>query len=108
MIKKFNFKTPGREDEKTDEVVVDEVAVDSQKSRPHTIIDAFGGKGNIVDLDNCATRLRVTVKDPELVKKNAFPATGSKGVIMNGTGVQVVYGPQVSVIKNEIEEILEQ
>ncbi|ANU14426.1 PTS glucose transporter subunit IIB [Planococcus halocryophilus] len=107
LIIKFNFKTPGREDEKIEEPAVSD-SIDVQTSRPHTIIEAFGGQENIIDLDNCATRLRVTVKDPELVKKNSFPATGSKGVIMNGTGVQVVYGPQVSVIKNEIEEILEQ
>ena len=108
MIRKFNFKTPGREDEKAVEPADGQSSIDSQASRPHTIIDAFGGKENILDLDNCATRLRVTVKDSELVKKEVFPSTGSKGVIMNGTGVQVVYGPQVSVIKNEVEELLEQ
>ncbi|REB08880.1 PTS glucose transporter subunit IIB [Sporosarcina sp. BI001-red] len=108
MIRKFNFKTPGREDERAVEPADGQSSIDPQASRPHTIIDAFGGKENILDLDNCATRLRVTVKDPELVKKEVFPSTGSKGFIMNGTGVQVVYGPQVSVIKNEVEEILEQ
>lgn len=108
LIRKFNFKTPGREDEKAVEPADGQSSIDPQASRPHTIIDALGGKENILDLDNCATRLRVTVKDPELVKKEVFPSTGSKGVIMNGTGVQVVYGPQVSVVKNEVEEILEQ
>ncbi|WP_025785741.1 maltose/glucose-specific PTS transporter subunit IIC [Sporosarcina sp. D27] len=108
MIRKFNFKTPGREDEKAVEPADGQSSIDPQVSRSHTIIDALGGKGNILDLDNCATRLRVTVKDPDLVKKEVFPSTGSKGIIMNGTGVQVVYGPQVSVVKNEVEEILEQ
>ena len=108
MIRKFNFKTPGREDEKAVEPADGQSSIDPQASRSHTIIDALGGKDNILDLDNCATRLRVTVKDPELVKKEVFPSTGSKGIIMNGTGVQVVYGPQVSVVKNEVEEILEQ
>ncbi|WP_039042456.1 maltose/glucose-specific PTS transporter subunit IIC [Sporosarcina sp. ZBG7A] len=108
MIRKFNFKTPGREDEKAVEPADGQSSIDPQASRSHTIIDALGGKDNILDLDNCATRLRVTVKDPDLVKKEVFPATGSKGIIMNGTGVQVVYGPQVSVVKNEVEEILEQ
>ncbi|WP_432354224.1 glucose-specific PTS transporter subunit IIBC [Sporosarcina sp. A2] len=107
MIKKFNFKTPGREDEKPAESAAVQPSTDQQGSRTHQIIAAFGGKENIIDLDNCATRLRVTVKEPELVQKDAFLSTGSKGVIMNGNGVQVVYGPQVSVIKNQVEEELE-
>ncbi|WP_040287449.1 maltose/glucose-specific PTS transporter subunit IIC [Sporosarcina koreensis] len=108
VIRKFNFKTPGREDEKPAADGETAPSVDPQGSRPHQIIDALGGKDNILDLDNCATRLRVTVKDPALVDQDLFAPTGSKGVIMNGTGVQVVYGPHVSIIKNEVEEELEQ
>ena len=67
----------------------------------------MGGRDNLVDVDNCATRLRVTVKDGEMVNEAALQQTGSKGVIVKGEGVQVIYGPQVSVIKNEIEEELE-
>lgn len=68
---------------------------------------ALGGTENITDLDCCATRLRVTVIDKDKVQKDAFAATGAKGVVFVGNGVQVIYGPQVTVIKNEIEEYLE-
>ncbi|WP_067730209.1 maltose/glucose-specific PTS transporter subunit IIC [Oceanobacillus damuensis] len=112
LIKKFNFKTPGREDEKVVDANADDDAgaktVNMDKAgRPYAIIEALGGEGNLVDVDNCATRLRVTVKDGEKVNQDALKETGSKGVILKGDGVQVVYGPQVSVIKNEIEEVLE-
>ncbi|MGJ9458118.1 maltose/glucose-specific PTS transporter subunit IIC [Oceanobacillus sp. CF4.6] len=112
LIKKFNFKTPGREDEKVVDANADDdagaVTVNMDKAgRPYAIIEALGGEGNLVDVDNCATRLRVTVKDGEKVNQDALKETGSKGVILRGDGVQVVYGPQVSVIKNEIEEVLE-
>ncbi len=112
LIKKFNYKTPGREDEKVVDANADDDAgaktVNMDKAaRPYAIIEALGGEANLVDVDNCATRLRVTVKDGEKVNKEALKETGSKGVILKGDGVQVVYGPQVSVIKNEIEEVLE-
>ncbi len=127
LIVKFNFKTPGREDEGG--VVADgatgavqssdsedgiaatamstSTAPASQASRSEIILHALGGTSNIKDLDCCATRLRVSVYDPGQVNKEAFPATGAKGVLVNGNGVQVIYGPQVSVIKNEIEEYME-
>ncbi|RDW20606.1 glucose-specific PTS transporter subunit IIBC [Oceanobacillus chungangensis] len=107
LIKKFNFKTPGREDEKTGDSKADKAATVSKEGRPFAIIEALGGEENLVNVDNCATRLRVTVKDGEKVNKAALTETGSKGVIIKGDGVQVVYGPQVSVIKNEIEEVLD-
>lgn len=108
LIKRFNFKTPGREDEKPDEPTVNQADTGSKEGRPFAIIEALGGKENLVNVDNCATRLRVTVKDGEVINKDALSKTGSKGVIVKGDGVQVVYGPQVSVIKNEIEEVLEE
>ncbi|WP_337018012.1 maltose/glucose-specific PTS transporter subunit IIC [Oceanobacillus massiliensis] len=112
LIKKFNFKTPGREDEKVVDANADDeagakTAELTKEGRPYAIIEALGGKGNLMDVDNCATRLRVTVKDGGKIDKEALQGTGSKGVIVKGDGVQVVYGPQVSVIKNEIEEVLE-
>ncbi len=57
-------------------------------------------------MDNCATRLRVTVKDGTKVNEAALKETGSKGVLVKGNGVQVIYGPQVTVIKNEVTELL--
>ncbi|GGP16755.1 maltose/glucose-specific PTS transporter subunit IIC [Oceanobacillus neutriphilus] len=107
LIKKFNFKTPGREDKKAEDDTTVQTAPVSGAERPSAIIQALGGRDNLVDVDNCATRLRVTVKDGEMINKEALQETGSKGVIVKGEGVQVIYGPQVSVIKNEIEEELE-
>jgi maltose/glucose PTS system EIICB component len=108
LITKFNYKTPGREDEKAEEASSNDTASVSKEGRPFAIISALGGEENLVNVDNCATRLRVTVKDGEKVDKDALQKTGSKGVLIKGDGVQVVYGPQVSVIKNEIEEVLEE
>ncbi len=70
------------------------------------ILDGLGGKDNIVTLDCCATRLRVSVKDESLVSDAALKASGASGVIRRGGGVQVVYGPQVSVIKSELEDYM--
>ena len=97
----------GREDKKAEDDTTVQIAQGSGEERPLAIIQALGGRDNLVDVDNCATRLRVTVKDGEMVNEAALQQTGSKGVIVKGEGVQVIYGPQVSVIKNEIEEELE-
>lgn len=105
LIRKFNFKTPGREDENPATTV--KTPISSKEGRAERIISALGGRDNLVDVDNCATRLRVTVKDGEKVDQMLLKQTGSSGVILKGNGVQVVYGPQVSIIKNEIEEIIE-
>ncbi|MGO1589567.1 glucose-specific PTS transporter subunit IIBC [Alkalibacterium gilvum] len=100
LIKKFNFKTPGREEK------LEEVTTNQGSDRANAIIEALGGTKNLVDVDNCATRLRVTVKDSEQVDEKGLQSTGSKGLVKKGNGVQVIYGPHVSVIKNEIEEVL--
>ncbi|WP_339226589.1 glucose-specific PTS transporter subunit IIBC [Oceanobacillus sp. FSL K6-2867] len=107
LIKKFNFKTPGREEKKAEDHADTATANATGEERPLAIIEALGGRDNLLDVDNCATRLRITVKDGEMVNEAALKHTGSKGVIVKGEGVQVIYGPQVSVIKNEIEEELE-
>ena len=101
LITKFNFQTPGR----TDKI---EVAGNKAKveGRALDVVNGLGGEDNLVDVDNCATRLRVTVKDETLVNEELLKETGSQGLIKRGNGIQVVYGPQVSVIKNEIEELL--
>lgn len=70
------------------------------------IIDGLGGRDNITGLDCCATRLRVSVKNSELVREPLLRQSGAAGVIRKGSGVQVVYGPQVSVIKSELEEYM--
>ena len=68
------------------------------------IIKGLGGRENLSDLDCCATRLRVTVKDPSRVKDEILKSSGASGVIHKGNGVQIIYGPQVSVIKSNLED----
>ncbi|GGB60775.1 PTS glucose transporter subunit IIB [Virgibacillus dakarensis] len=100
MIKKFNFKTPGREDDNV------ESRTFTKSERAEAIISGLGGESNIKDVDNCATRLRVSVHNSELVQKDDLMKTGAKGVVASGNGVQVIYGPEVSTIKNQVEEAL--
>ncbi|MBO1514071.1 PTS transporter subunit EIIC [Metabacillus bambusae] len=102
LIVKFNYKTPGREDEQ------EEVSADvNGNERGVSILSALGGKANVSEVDNCATRLRVTVNNAEMVSEKDLKKTGAKGVVIRGNGVQVIYGPHVSIIKTEIEEIME-
>lgn len=101
LIKKFNFKTPGREEKTIEDVNI------AGSDRANAIITALGGKANIQDIDNCATRLRVTVNDGDIVSKDELTKSGAKGVFVKGKGVQVIYGPHVTIIKTEIEEVLE-
>ena len=100
LISKFNFKTPGREDEAAIETV-------QATDRAKTIIKGLGGKENIDIVDCCATRLRVTLKTDDPVDKQILNSTEAKGVIQKGNGVQIVYGPHVTTIKNEVEALLE-
>ena len=97
LITKFNFKTPGREDK----VAAQQV----EATEAQTIVAGLGGEDNIEIVDCCATRLRVTLHQNDKVDKVLLESTGAKGVIQQGT-VQVIYGPHVTVIKNEIEELL--
>lgn len=101
LIVRFDFATPGREKEP----VVAEEAL-SQNERATAVIGGLGGRDNLEEVDCCATRLRVTVKDGSKVDEVALKATGARGVIVRGNGVQVIYGPHVTIIKNEVEEIL--
>ncbi|MET3699729.1 PTS system IIB component (Glc family) /PTS system IIC component (Glc family) [Bacillus oleivorans] len=100
MIKKFDYKTPGREIEEAESVSY------TKSERAVAIINGLGGEANIKDVDACATRLRVSVHEADLVKKDDLMKTGAKGVVASGTGVQVIYGPEVTTIKNQVEEAL--
>ncbi|MDT3983300.1 glucose PTS transporter subunit EIIB, partial [Staphylococcus ureilyticus] len=100
LINKFNFKTPGREAETTTETV-------ETTERAKTIIEGLGGKENIEIVDCCATRLRVTLKSDAPVNKQLLNSTEARGIIQKGNGVQIVYGPHVTTIKNEVEELLD-
>lgn len=102
LIQWRQLKTPGREDE-SEETPTASV---SQDVRAAGIVEALGGRDNIVDVDCCATRLRITVNDAEKVKLDDFKQLGSKGAFIRGQGVQVVYGPHVTLVKNEVEEFI--
>ncbi|MCP3740679.1 PTS transporter subunit EIIC [Rossellomorea sp. BNER] len=101
LIKKKNYKVLGRED---DEQPVKQVTA---SERAKMIVQGLGGKENIDIVDCCATRLRVTVLDEMVVEEDLIKQTGSKGIVKSGKGIQVIYGPQVTIIKNEIEEYME-
>lgn len=102
VITRFNFKTPGREEVNVENALVPAGA------RPQQVIAALGGKANITELDCCATRLRITLVDSSKVDEASLKATGARAVIQRGNGVQVIYGPHVTIIRNEIEEVLAQ
>ena len=117
MIKKFDYKTPGRDDSeiklytradvnarKEGEAEAAQGGGDTALSRQ--IMIGLGGKANISDVDCCITRLRCTVHDASKVDQKLLKDTGASGVICKGTGVQVVYGPRVSVIKSDLEAFL--
>ncbi|MBR3893600.1 MAG: PTS transporter subunit EIIC [Clostridia bacterium] len=119
LIRKMNYKTPGREDDDGEVKLYTRADYNAKKAGSdgkHTqepshgvsmmILDGLGGKDNILNLDCCATRLRVTVKNPDSVSENLLKQSGAAGVIRKGGGVQVIYGPQVSVIKSELEEYI--
>ena len=121
MIKKFDFKTPGREDDDTETKLYTKADVNARREAPQkgenteagadpvseAITRGLGGKKNISDVDCCATRLRCTVKDAALVNDGVLKATGASGVVHKGQGVQVIYGPNVTVIKSNLEDYLE-
>lgn len=115
LIKKFDFKTPGREDDDEETKLYTKADVNARKAAQSgaggdelssVIARALGSKRNITSVDCCATRLRCSVADSSLVDQKLLKATGASGVIVKGTGVQVIYGPKVAVIKSNLEEYL--
>ena len=111
LIVKLNLKTPGRDD--NEEVKLYKRSdVDNKKNGNNKdnlsarIIKGMGGKENLSDVDCCATRLRCTVKDAALVNEDLLKSTDASGVIKKGNGVQIIYGPKVSVIKSNLEDYL--
>jgi len=122
LIKKFNLKTPGREDDdnaevklytkadvnaKKGEVQSGEKSANADDDLSMAIVHGLGGKSNIESVDCCITRLRCTVADSNLVRDDVLKATGAAGVVKAGAGVQVIYGPRVTLIKSNLEEYLE-
>ena len=86
--------------------LADTAGAPEDDSLPAKIVRGLGGKDNIRNLDSCATRLRVTVFDASKVNDALLRSTGASGVIRKGEGVQIIYGPRVTVIKSEVEEYL--
>lgn len=111
VIRKFNLKTPGREEESEETKLYTKQDFKNKQSgtdytQAQMILDGLGGKDNITDLDCCATRLRITVRDVSKVTDATLKRSGASGVIKRGNGVQVIYGPKVTVIKSHLEDIL--
>ena len=136
LIRKFDFKTPGREDEdgeiklytradvndrKNAETAAagaggadGNAGADSSGANPENETDrksaaitrGLGGKANISDVDCCATRLRCSVNDPSLVDDRVLRATGASGIVHRGNGVQIIYGPRVTIIKSDLDDYL--
>lgn len=117
LISKLNLKTPGREADDEETKLYTRADVNAAKEAKNSgdkgvdsisalITKGLGGKKNISDVDCCATRLRTTVHDPNLVDEAALKASGASGVIHKGNGVQVIYGPKVTVIKSNLEDYL--
>ncbi len=123
LITKFDFKTPGREEDDQDTKLYTRADVNAAKSNNVSIdknikdknskdevspliVRGLGGSDNISDVDCCATRLRITVINSELIKEEDLKASGAAGVIKKGNGVQVIYGPRVTVIKSNLEDYL--
>ena len=114
MIQKFNYATPGRNGnyeqaeggaEESETSGSSKVAAASQAVN---IINLLGGRANIVDVDACMTRLRVTVKDETKVgTEEQWKAEGAMGLVMKGQGVQAIYGPKADVLKSDIQDLLD-
>ena len=120
MIQHFGFKTPGREDDDEETKLYTKADYKAREgagssadgdagfdAKSAAIAKGLGSKRNITSVDCCATRLRCSVADSSLVNEKLLKATGAVGVIVKGTGVQVIYGPQVAVIKSNLETYLE-
>ena len=119
MIRRFDFKTPGREDDDEETKLYSKADYQAQQggaagqgasaddAKSAAIARGLGSKRNITSVDCCATRLRCSVADSSLVNEKLLKATGAVGVIVKGTGVQVIYGPQVAVIKSNLETYLQ-
>ena len=107
-ILKFNLITPGREEDELESKLYTRKDFEATKKDnvSELIVEGLGGTENIESLDCCATRLRVKVHDVSKVQDEILKQSGAAGVIKKGTGVQVIYGPRVTVIKSELEDFI--
>ena len=115
MIKKFDYATPGRngnyeqgDDAPAGDGAAASAGTSSASSQVINIINLLGGRANIVDVDACMTRLRVTVKEADKVgTEEQWKAEGAMGLVMKGQGVQAIYGPKADVLKSDIQDVLD-
>ena len=116
LILKKNYATPGREVGDGEVKLYTRADYNRQREQSNThrssqsklILEGLGGRENLLSVDCCATRLRVSVKDADAVDEQKLRESGAAGVIRRGGGVQVIYGPQVAVIKSELEDYLKE
>jgi PTS system maltose and glucose-specific IIC component len=108
LIKTFNLKTPGRAVEGTenDQEPKEKVDVKNAEQIMH-IINGLGGKDNILTVDNCFTRLRVSIKDPAKLNEAEINQLENSGIVKKDTDIQIVYGLQVADVKRAVEAQLE-
>lgn len=117
MITKMNLKTPGREDDGIETKLYTRKDMADKNTSGKSggsfdtvsalIIKGLGGMDNISDIDCCATRLRTTVNNAEIVREDLLKESGASGVIKKGNGIQIIYGPQVSVVKSNLESFMD-
>ncbi|MDX8291375.1 glucose-specific PTS transporter subunit IIBC [Metabacillus indicus] len=103
-IRKFNLKTPGREDKQEDEDASG--TTEAAGDLPYNILESLGGSSNIKHLDACITRLRVTVNDVKAVDKNRLKRLGAAGVLEVGNNIQAIYGPKSDSLKSQIQDVM--
>jgi PTS system glucose-specific IIC component len=107
MIRLFNQKTPGREDEElAPELLAPTVLANKQQEFARQLVLAFGGRSNIVSLDACITRLRIGVKDPSKVNQNRLKSLGAAGVVVVGNNMQAIFGPKSEGYKSDMDDYL--
>ena len=113
MIKKFNLKTPGRDENEEETKLFTKADYQEAKGSKGEIVEkaplvlaAFGGEENIVSVDACITRLRIEVKDKSKVNKDELRSLGASGVVEVGNGMQAIFGVKADRYKNEINKIL--
>lgn len=108
LIKKFDFKTPGREDDDDDDAETKVTLSNNNYTKVASIIlEGLGGKANITSIDNCITRLRLEIKDNTLIDEKKIKQAGVAGIVRPGkTSVQVIVGTQVQFVADELKKLV--
>lgn len=108
MILKFNLKTPGRDDDEEDDDSEKKISIvtNDWTTMAQNILSAIGGKDNVTEIDNCATRLRLVVKDSTIINDKAVKSAGAAGIIkIDKTNVQIIIGPKVQFVADAMKKM---